>query len=119
MIRRILASLFFLAGGYGVWFLFKFLNWKTSMYAGMSSGPVPEAPASESFLPLLMCSYFGVSAAAILLIRRRTALRKAAIIAHLPLLLSFCVFVSEALDRGIGTFLVVTVLSGLGCVILF
>ena len=88
------------------------------MQAGMSPAATAESSGSELAIPWTVCSYFVLSALGILVIRKRTALRKTAVIAHLLLLIGFCLVVSTIHRQSIGGFLARIVVLGLIGVIL-
>ena len=89
MIGRVIAAIAFIAGGALTCFVLAILKGFGASQAAMSAGPVPAPPAMEALIPWLAGSYFMVSAIGILLCQSRAALRVAALVAHLLLLITF------------------------------
>lgn len=94
MLRRITTALFFLCGAVAAWLVVKtaagFGNAQAGMSAGRSHGPSTESPI-EAVLPLLLCSYFLVSAAGALLVTKKPALWTLAGVSYSLLVIAFLV----------------------------
>jgi hypothetical protein len=117
MIGRVIAAIAFLTGGAVTWVVLAILKGFGASQAAMSAGPVPASSAMEALIPWLVGSYFVVSAIGILFCQSRNALRVAALIAHLLLLITFLSMCaegwrgdSEKFLAGFVTLLFVTVL---------
>lgn len=96
---RVLAFTAFVIGGIVTLAVFWVLGTLGHMEAGMSAGAVPATPFVDALIPWFAISYFVVSAIGILIARKRDTIRLVAVLAHLMLLVTFCLFCLEA-SRG-------------------
>jgi hypothetical protein len=100
---RTFASIGFLLGGvFSVVVLLAASSFGHSM-AGMSAGSVSR-PSVDSLIPWIAGAYFAVSAASVLLARKRAGLKFGAILSHLVLLVLFLALCSEGRDDDSGKF---------------
>lgn len=119
MTGRIIASLWFVVGGIITWFVLTVLRGFASSQAGMSAGAVSGPPSVDALIPWLACLYFVVSAAGVVVCRKREALRVVAAVAHLFLLSAFFALCAEGLGKGSEKFftglLLLSVLTAVFC----
>lgn len=104
MKRRFLASAAFLIGTVMTWYVFRLLHALGAMQSGMSAGPIPGAPTSESLIPWFAYAYFAISAIGVLMAKKRRGLWLIAGLAHLMLLITFCLICSEPRDESFSNF---------------
>lgn len=105
MIGRIIASITFVAGGVGAWFVMAILRGFAASQAGMSAVAISGPSLVEVIIPYLVCFYFLVSAIGIVVCRKRESLRGAALFAHLLLLVVFFAMCSEGIGKGSENFM--------------
>ena len=104
MFRRIIASCLFLVGGLLTWFAIEILHELAASQAGMSAGPVSGFLNREKLVMWLLCLYFLSSAFSAVLLNKKADLIGTAILAHLLLIVAFCILCSEDSDEDIGKF---------------
>ena len=102
---RVPAFIAFVIGGIVTLTVFRVLGTLGHMEAGMSAGAVQGAAFTDTLIPWIAVSYFAVSAIGILIARKRNTMRLTAALAHLMLLVTFCLFCLEASRGDEGEFL--------------
>jgi hypothetical protein len=105
MRRRTVASCLFLVGGLVTWLLTYMLHGLAASQAGMSAGPISSAPNRDTLIVWLLCSYFLASAITCAMFVKKSSLIRAAILAHLLVIIAFCLICFDFLDGDIGLFI--------------
>jgi hypothetical protein len=91
MLKRALASFAFIAGGLITWLVIATLQGLGASQAGMSAGPLHGHPARDTLFVGFLCSYFAISALAMIFCRTRKLLWTEAAVAYFVVLFTFVV----------------------------